>query len=415
MNKLKICFYFPYFEDSGVPVLFSRLANSIAAKYKDIDVYIIDYENGSMSKNVNKIENIHLIKFIEGKIVVPPNDCTIVFQSLLPYYWPKELVLNSTHKIYFWNLHPKNLIPSLLPLPIIRDIPLHSFIIHKFLSIFYPRIMTNMKNFVKLLLDNNALAFMDQTNYNFTCNYLFLDKFKPTYLPVPALESNVLKENYFKNNHLNFCWVGRLCDFKVNILILTINKLSEVLNELKINVKFFIVGDGPMRNFVEKNVKETSFLKIKFIGALPHKELDSFMLKNVDVLAAMGTSALEGAKLKIPTLLLDASYKRVDNDYRFRFLYNAECYDLAHFISESDIESNNSSLKDIVFSIYENYECHAEKSYNYFLTNHSLSEIAKKFIKHINESTLRYDLIKKTYFRKPAMLRLYNFIRGNVS
>ena len=35
-----------------------------------------------------------------------------------------------------------------------------------------------------------------------------------------------------------------------------------------------------------------------------------FLIKNVDLVMAMGTSALDGANLSIPTVLLDASYKK---------------------------------------------------------------------------------------------------------
>ena len=55
-----LCFYFPYHEDSGVPVLFYRLANFIANDNPGIKVYLIDYENGAMARNMAKLNNLKL-------------------------------------------------------------------------------------------------------------------------------------------------------------------------------------------------------------------------------------------------------------------------------------------------------------------------------------------------------------------
>jgi len=122
-DNLSICFYFPYLEDSGVPVLFSRMANSIANTYPAIDVSVIDYMNGAVGRNLKVLSNLKLIVFIEGIPVSPPENSILIMQSLLPYYWPKELILHAKTRLFFWNLHPKNFIPSLLPLPGLRDMP----------------------------------------------------------------------------------------------------------------------------------------------------------------------------------------------------------------------------------------------------------------------------------------------------
>ena len=46
---ISLCFFFPYYEDSGVPVLFYRLANTIAVTMPNAEISVIDYENGSLA------------------------------------------------------------------------------------------------------------------------------------------------------------------------------------------------------------------------------------------------------------------------------------------------------------------------------------------------------------------------------
>ena len=38
-------------------------------------------------------------------------------------------------------------------------------------------------------------------------------------------------------------------------------------------------------------------------------EINSFLLQNIDLMFAMGTSALEVAKLGVPTVMVDATYE----------------------------------------------------------------------------------------------------------
>ena len=42
----------------------------------------------------------------------------------------------------------------------------------------------------------------------------------------------------------------------------------------------------------------------------------------------MGTSAIEGARLGIPTILLDYSYKSINGFYKYEFIYEKEGFSL---------------------------------------------------------------------------------------
>lgn len=410
---INICFFFPYYEDSGVPVLFYRMSNAIALSYPNRIVYVIDYKDGAIARNVDSRYNIRVLEFEKGKIIVPPEDAILVMQSFVPYYWPVELKPTANTRLFFWNLHPHNLVPSLLPLPFLRDLPKSNITFYRTLSLFYPKLLSALRSYVNYLIHNKALSFMDKTNYDTTARCLSLNIAIDNYLPVPVINNSNIKKlrNNTRNNQYNFCWVGRVCDFKVHILIYTINKLAEVAELNKIKILYYIIGDGECFNYLTNNLVENSYFKTKILGSMPHKNLDKFLLDEVDVLTAMGTSALEGAKLAIPTILLDASYKQIRGDYIFRLLHDTKDFDLAHFISKDDFLKGNNSLDSIVKLIINNYCEESDKVFCYFSENHKIESVTSILLNLASNSKLEFGMLNKDFFKKPLLLRVYNKFR----
>lgn len=415
MKIKKICFYFPYHEDSGVPVLFYRMANTIAQSKPNLEIFVIDYIDGAMARHLMNLPNLKLIAFSKKQKVTPPNGSILIMQTFVPYYWPEELKLENNQKIFFWNLHPRNLIPSLLPIPFFREIPMNNFYVYRLISIFYCRLFKRLKNFLMLLVDTKSIYFMDKTNLDFTSKYLFTKINNRQYLPVPATNSNnnfENKYNFLEKDVIQVGWIGRLCDFKSHILIYTIKKIDEIAVRFK-NKKFIfhIVGDGPLINFVKKQTLLSTNISIVFHGSLNHEILDEFIKNNFDIMVGMGTSALEGAKNGKPTILLDASYKKIKNEYVFDFLYNRKEFDLAHFITKEDCKKDNDSLFNIINQINANYQLHSIKSKEYFEKNHDINSVISKFLEIIADSRLEFSMIDSRTISKGFLLTTYNKIR----
>jgi hypothetical protein len=407
-----ICFYFPYYEDSGVPVLFYRMANTIAKLHPEIDVFVIDFENGAMARNLLDLSNLKLIVFEKKKKVILPKRSVLVMQTFIPYYWPYELELESNQKIFFWNLHPQNLIPSLLPLPFLRSLPMNNFIVYKTLSFAYSSLFKKLQKYILLLNSTDSLYFMDKTNLDFTSKYLFIDIKNKQYLPVPAVVPTIDVKFGQLKNVINIGWVGRLCDFKSYILVYTINKLSEIAPRFD-NKKFIyhIVGDGPYLDYIKKNIKQSVSVSVVFHGALPHHELDSFISTHFDIMTAMGTSALEGAKLTKPTILLDFTFKKIKKDYLFRNLYDTEGFDLAHLISDSDYKKDNDSLFSILSKIILEYPFQSQKALQYFNEHHNIENVQSLFIEKVTSTKLIFSMIDPEILRKSRLLTFYNKLR----
>lgn len=410
-----ICFYFPYHEDSGVPVLFYRMANAVAQKRPDISVSVIDFENGAMARNLLSLPNIHLIVFEKNKKVSPSKDSVLVMQTFVPYYWPDELDLGSDQKIFFWNLHPQNLIPSLLPIPFLRELPMNNFGVYRFCSKFYKTLFSNLRAYVQLLQDKEALYFMDKSNLDFSAKYLFTNIETKQFLPVPAVSSSVelnFNEEKTLKNIINVGWVGRLCDFKSYILVYTINKLSDISHRFD-SKKFVyhIVGDGPFLDYIKNKIKLSENISVIFHGSVPHDKLDNFINDNFDVVTAMGTSALEGAKLAKPTILLDFTFKKIEKDYLFREIHDTVGFDLAHVITGKDYENGNDTLFEIINGIVLNYNLHAQKAFEYYENNHSIEKVQELFVKKALNTKLSFSMIDASILKKSKLLKFYNKLR----
>ncbi|MDC1416921.1 hypothetical protein N8130_00080 [Flavobacteriaceae bacterium] len=410
-----LSFYFPCHEDSGVPVLFYRMANVIARSRPDIFVYIIDFEDGTIARNILALPNINLIVFEKDKKVSLPEESILVMQTFVPYYWPEELDLDSDQKIFFWNLHPQNLIPSLLPIPFLRKLPMNNFQVYRFCSNFYKTLFSNLRAYVQLLQEKEAICFMDKSNLDFTMKYLFTNIEIEQYLPIPVesstVELNLIGQNSL-NDNINVGWIGRLCDFKSYILVYTINKLADISHRFS-NKKFVyhIVGDGPFLDYIKSSIKLSKNVSVVFHGSVAHDKLDNFINDNIDIMTAMGTSALEGAKLAKPTILLDFTFKKIEKDYLFREIQNTIGFDLAHEITNKDYVNGNDTLFEILNGIFSDYTLHAQKAFEYYENSHGIDKVQKLFINSALNSKLSFSMIDSELYKKSRLLKIYNKLR----
>jgi hypothetical protein len=413
-SELKICFYFPYHEVSGVPVLFFRMANELAVLRKLNQIYIIDYSDGAIARNLILDSNITLLPFTDGMPISPPEDAILVMQSILPYTIRPELKILPDTKLVFWNLHPDCLVPSLIPLPYLRSLQNKNFQIYCLLAkILYPSLIRNLREFTEQAVDKKALWFMDQSNLDKTLKYLFTNISVVDFLPVPAVGSKLIKANAFiEKEVLNFTWVGRLCDFKSHILIYTIKKLCLLASEKKVKLHYSIIGDGPFRKEISTLVLNNEWFSLEMLGSLKPDALDNYLLENTDVLTGMGTSALEGAKLGIPTILLDISYYPIRGDYKFRWLHESQNFDLAHDITQNDLEEGNLILKKMIDDLLNNYQALSEKALDYFLQNHEMKNVLGKFIFKIKQSEMKFSDINPSLLNKSLLRKTYDILRG---
>lgn len=415
----KLYFFFPYMDESGVPMLFLRMARFISSHYANkYNIYIIDFEDGAMARNLSEEDNISICEFHDTCRIEFDADSIIIFQSLVPYFWPSnKLIVHPETKIIYWNLHPHNLVPSLLPLPFLRYFPYKSQKIYDVCALFYKGFLQRIAKLVEDMYDHNAIAFMDSTNFKTTCGHLPVYKLRkqiPTYLPVPAEDYNGMLKHTCSINELNMCWLGRICDEKTSILKQTIERASKIAKEKQKNIKFHILGYGEDCEMIDNLSVEHEFFSKEKCRPIKSSEINKYLLNNVDVMFAMGTSALEAAKIAIPTSLVDFSLKSIKGDYDYKFIYMRKNYDLGHRITNLDLEKDedNDSLSEIVDLLERDYDNQGTLCKAYYDNNHSMLSIGKQFEKLIDKSTFHFSMINPKVIQMPFFMRIYNAIRG---
>ena len=127
----------------------------------------------------------------------------------------------------------------------------------------------------------------------------------------------------------------------------------------------------------------------------------------------MGTSALEGAKLGIPTVLLDYSYSEVPDGYQYRWLYQRDGSTLAE--RAQNCLSASTSLASLQFILKQWVQQKSDLSrltLGYFNQNHHVGIVSDKLTKALDNSLCFWgDLRRKKLLRRGVMYPLFKLLR----
>lgn len=413
----KIVFYFPYREECGVPVLFLRMARWIAQYHSDeYEVYVCDYPDGAMARNIEKDDKVKVYESGTSEGIIIKNGDFLIMQSMIPYYWPKELHLEQKAKVFYWTLHFRNLTPSLLPFPGLRDLPYNNLSIYRCCSLFYKDLINGISKMINDMMAHNAHYYMDISTQKQTELHTYIQM--PTgmdYLPVPASDyKGPLKIYNPTKDVIDACWLGRISYEKTPILIHILEKCSQYALQHNKRIHFHVLGFGEYAGKIDNLHIENEFFTKTAVTSIRFNEIDNYLLSNVDIMFAMGTSALESAKLGIPTVLVDytSTCKPINGDYIFNYIDKRVGYDLAHCISDNDLEADNNSLNIIFEQLLNNYNIVAANSRKHFCEKHSLTSVGVKFYNILQEMDYTFDMINPKTIQRPWLLEKYNKLRG---
>lgn len=414
INIPSITFFFPYKDVGGVSVLFLRLSEYIAETY-GIQTYIIDYPDGYMSRNVQNKHLINSIHLDEGAITKVPEDTILVMQAGFPFNINAGLSVNAKTKTIFWILYPFNLVP--LYVKPLLDLQCRNACLHKFaINTLMFSLKRKIRNLINSMTIKKSLLFMDETTLKITSDRLGVIIDDPIFVPVPcddvvSAEKPVLKRK--NNDNLIFCWIGRLADFKTNILIYTITKLSEIATRKKTQIIMYVIGDdGPDAKIIrELNLNNRWFKKVD-LGEMTRQSLKIFLKENVDVVTAMGTSALESAQLGIPTILLDFSYGPVCGDYKFKWLFESTGCSLGEAINADHYEKNNKTLDNAIEALSNNYSQISKKCLEYYIKNHSMAHVCNRFLNALDNATFQYEDFDPDFLKKGCVMKSYELLKN---
>ena len=130
----------------------------------------------------------------------------------------------------------------------------------------------------------------------------------------------------------------------------------------------------------------------------------------------MGTSALEGAKLGVPTVLLDLSYKNVPDTYEYSWLCQRDGSTLGKTLRDfSPKGSSYRSLSLLIAEFLQEEQVLSQKTYSYFLENHSMEVVTDRLLSALGQSTCFWGDLRLKGLVKPSLIyKLFSTIRRNL-
>jgi hypothetical protein len=333
-------------------------------------VFLVDFQDGFMGRSVP--EGVELVNF--GPADHYPRDAILVVQSLAPWNIPDVDKFDEDTRVLFWNLHPLNFYPYVFSL----HSPLRwKALVAKLLlplSVFRRRKLAKTLNYLSA---RNALVFMDGENYERTLAFFPSCIVQRRLLPILSPEGR--RSDKELGRELQCCWIGRIVDFKLHILLHLIGRLDEATS-LVGPIHMTVVGDGECLEHLRAEAAAYKNVKLTFMSNVPPDQLDDFIGSYVDVLFAMGTSALEGASRSVPTILLDYSYYPIKGLYRFKYIFEADDYSLAELIQKERHMEPISTIESRLMEIRANNVAIRQSCYNYWLRHYSPEVVTQLFL-----------------------------------
>ncbi len=376
-NKEKIVFYFPWKELSGGPYYLTKLADDLANN-QEYEVYYTDYKNGLAEKLI-KNPNVKQIEYNdESEFKLPIEEPVTI---ITPIYWAHRIPkMNLNSKILFLNWH-------YCCMPVFK----------------------NDSKWSKKLI-NNLLKLVKKTNSCFFLDYSHLIgqntnkiTFKETFVPITLRGKNVIANKDIINpEEINIGVLGRLDGDKVYSVLNLLDNFANINSSKPVNVH--IIGDGVHRKFFEEECKKSNYsncnINIIMHGIMVNDELNNFMANNIDVLFAMGTSVIEGAAIKLPSVIVPSNCQKF-YDNKYVYFHNSIKYCLGWFNTQiPELGISTIKLEDVLDDIYnKNLKSDlGNKAFEYYSLNHKSN--IEKFIIALKDSTLKYKDILKLYKQK---------------
>ena len=295
--KYKIVFYFPWQEISGGPNYLSTLANALAND-NNYEVYYIDYPEGLtnnlLSKSINRINYEEPFSFpIQDEVTL-----------ITPIYCASHIpLLHPNSKVLFVNWH--------------------NYCIQALLNV-WRLDEKNLQQFLWMIYKKNAVFFLDRAHWMAQNewikpkgSYCFLEQYVPGQISV---RNNHIKREKTTSEGINLAVLGRLSNDKIYAVLNLLQEIEKLPQELQKNI--YVIGDGPGRSLLE-NYRIKSNLQLYLIGTITGKELETFLIEQIDVLFGMGLSILEGGAVGLPSVIIPHGIKPFSTN-KFTYLQESQ-------------------------------------------------------------------------------------------
>lgn len=414
LEKIKVYIYNPSLKTGGTNNLLGNLA-VLLSDNAEYSVYYTDYANSPvknivLSRNTNinfiEIKENEKIKVLEGIIILTLLDLKTIQQKI-------EIAENT--RILLWSTHPDDALKLLPSFNLWLRLPIN--ISRKISSVIHPFYKKRLKKFLNNGNISNGVVWMDSENVKSNKNFFHLDgelHVLPIFTGSPNIQIDFTKKEFEKP--LRIVILGRLTNFKVYPLKGLLEQIKSYQNSHKQNIHIDFIGSGPLKNLLEQWLVELKIENYNFKGHIDLSELD-LELVNYHLLIGMGTSTLEGAKLKIPSLIINPSYEIINTENtKLKWLFEAGAYEVGKFVKNSDIGIAGKSISEILSDIdtYEKWEIISLKCYDFWYFNFSPYAIRRKVDEILQNNTFYFNKRNKTLFKKDLSGYAIDYVKSKL-
>ena len=297
-------------------------------KYK---VHYLDYYDSPFFKFSEKPNFLKTI-IIDKKKKVEINDGLIITILLRIKNLNNFVKFTENTRFIFWSTHPDDGRKLLSSFNLWMRLPLNY---SKLLASFFHY---SRKKKISKILDfgsvNHGIVWMDELNYQ--SNKEFYDlKAYPEIWPVITNEPKRKMIGILRKNKIRLVILGRLNDFKVNTLLPLISQIKYFnRSNPDISLTIDFIGDGTLKSILIDCLIQNNIKNYRFLGHIDKSELDVLLVK-YDMLIGMATSVLEGAKLFIPSAIIDFSFNKTSpNKLKMQWLYESKPYSIGRILKK---------------------------------------------------------------------------------
>lgn len=325
----KIVFFFPWKEVSGGPYYLCRMADALAGTGQ-YEVYYIDYYN-SLSDDLLNDFRVRKIPYF-GRPREMEIFCEEPIVMITPIYWvyviPK---LHLDSKLVLINWHNECI-------PVLKKN--------------WNPLEEDFQQFLQMAAETDSVSCMDLSTYDRSNE--FGVQFRERYIPivVPRRE-RLTGAELVSENEINIAIFGRLSLDKVYAAVDVLDHIAKLKRREQVNVH--VIGSG--RSADEEGILFFHYyprnINLIRYGTLELQRALKVIAEKADIVFAMGTSALDGASVGIPTVIVPNEVKPFSCN-KYVFLHQSKGYMLGWGPEQIDeLDLPMLSMEQVIAAVYE--------------------------------------------------------------
>lgn len=354
-----ITFLYPSKNIGGAQLLFARLAKHISANTRT-KVRVVDYADGFLKDYLKDIRQVEIIDYNPG-VLLPKDSVTITPLSHiadLRFMIAEECLCE---RVLFWSIHPDNI----------------KYVLYSNGRNLFRLSSKKLKLKLTEMAQCGQIVFMDgSTQFSFE-KELNEKIIKPNFFPIPIeFDETRFRSGRLVGSNVSIAWLGRFSYDKINSIIKLIDDIGE--SSFRNKVLLHLIGDGGELKYTIERAKKHN-LNYVHAGVIQGKELNDYLLKNIDIGVAMGTSCLEISKLNIPVAIADYSLTEIPKSHGYDWFYETKDYSLGNNVAWG--MSRRMSFDDMMREyMSDNENAIGSKCYETARQSHSIESTSNRIL-----------------------------------